>query len=344
MGPITAFDHRFLRRLISQAAASLYEKLPRPALHLAVHVRFTSDSRPSQLRPFGARRWLAPVHCFTSVEPRLLRRLISSGGKPLREAAASRIRHYILLRTSDSRPSQLRPFDARPWLAPVHCCPHSKSGSASLRHLRFRHGNGLVVSSEASNYLPHRTAHDFEGRPTFERAGIYNQCTQPGMLSERRTGWKQRALQMWSLPGCDWICARKHRAIHASLPGGAANIESENAAGKGSRNSVTKITTWMRLDVRRLHPPLPLPGAHGFQVAAGLVVSIALLLLSLPTSVLHKGIQDDKHIPTDGTGTLHAIWMCRNHAELEKLQRHVENPTINNLRETGMVWARLVRI
>jgi hypothetical protein len=46
----------------------------------------------------------------------------------------------------------------------------------------------------------------------------------------------------------------------------------------------------------------------------------------------------------DGTGILHAMCMCRNHAELEKLLPHVENPTINNLREAGMVRARLVRV
>jgi hypothetical protein len=82
--------------------------------------------------------------------------------------------------------------------------------------------------------------------------------------------------------------------------------------------------------------------ANTNQVAAGLAVSIALLLLSLPTSLFHKGGDNPTDIPIDGTGLLHAIWMYRNHPELEKLLPQVENPTISNLREAGMVRTRLV--
>ncbi|KAJ7265735.1 hypothetical protein C8J57DRAFT_1511496 [Mycena rebaudengoi] len=73
-------------------------------------------------------------------------------------------------------------------------------------------------------------------------------------------------------------------------------------------------------------------------IAVGLVASTALLLLSLPTSVFRKGSKDDADIPIEGTGLLHAIWMYRNHAELEALLPQVDNPTTANLREAGMAF------
>jgi hypothetical protein len=82
--------------------------------------------------------------------------------------------------------------------------------------------------------------------------------------------------------------------------------------------------------------------ANRYQVAVGLAVSIGLLLLSLPTSVFYKGSNDDKDMPIDAIGLLHAIWMYRNHAELEALLPQVEDPTVHNLREAGMVRTRLV--
>jgi hypothetical protein len=66
-----------------------------------------------------------------------------------------------------------------------------------------------------------------------------------------------------------------------------------------------------------------------------------LTLLSLPTSIL-KHVKDENDIPIDGTGILHAIWLYRNHPELETLLEQVEHPTDNNLREAGMVQTRLV--
>ncbi|KAF7333175.1 hypothetical protein MVEN_02383300 [Mycena venus] len=44
----------------------------------------------------------------------------------------------------------------------------------------------------------------------------------------------------------------------------------------------------------------------------------------------------------DGTGLLHAIWLYRNHPELEDLLEQVEHPTKDNLRDAGMVRTRLV--
>ncbi|KAJ7479024.1 hypothetical protein FB451DRAFT_1450718 [Mycena latifolia] len=75
-------------------------------------------------------------------------------------------------------------------------------------------------------------------------------------------------------------------------------------------------------------------------VAAGLVASVTLFLLSLSFSL--GGAHEDKEIQMDGTGILHAIWLYRSHPELERLMPHVENPTDNNLREAGMVRTKLI--
>jgi hypothetical protein len=44
----------------------------------------------------------------------------------------------------------------------------------------------------------------------------------------------------------------------------------------------------------------------------------------------------------DGTGLVHAMWLYRNHPELETLMDHVDHPTDENLREARMVQTRLV--
>jgi hypothetical protein len=41
-------------------------------------------------------------------------------------------------------------------------------------------------------------------------------------------------------------------------------------------------------------------------------------------------------------GILHAIWLYRNHPELEMLMEQVDHPTEANLREAGMVRTRLI--
>jgi hypothetical protein len=46
--------------------------------------------------------------------------------------------------------------------------------------------------------------------------------------------------------------------------------------------------------------------------------------------------------PIDGTGFLQAIWLYRNHPELEILMDQVEYPTEDNLRAAGMVQIRLM--
>ncbi|KAJ7034235.1 hypothetical protein C8F04DRAFT_1183523 [Mycena alexandri] len=73
-------------------------------------------------------------------------------------------------------------------------------------------------------------------------------------------------------------------------------------------------------------------------IVVGLVASVFLALLALP-SIFFFG---DKDIAIDGTGVLHAIWMYRNHPELEALLPQVEHPTTENLRKAGMVRTRLI--
>ncbi|KAJ7437403.1 hypothetical protein FB451DRAFT_1305719 [Mycena latifolia] len=77
-------------------------------------------------------------------------------------------------------------------------------------------------------------------------------------------------------------------------------------------------------------------------ISVGLAASIALLLLSLPYSLGNRGKEIDRDLPLDGTGILHAMWLYRNHPELEKLLEQVEHPTNDNLRSAGMVRMRLV--
>ncbi|KAJ7912157.1 hypothetical protein B0H13DRAFT_2477681 [Mycena leptocephala] len=54
------------------------------------------------------------------------------------------------------------------------------------------------------------------------------------------------------------------------------------------------------------------------------------------------GSTDDKNLSVNGTGILHAIWLYRNHPELETLLEQVEHPTDDNLRAAGLVQTRLV--
>ncbi|KAJ6549392.1 hypothetical protein DFH09DRAFT_1320128 [Mycena vulgaris] len=76
-------------------------------------------------------------------------------------------------------------------------------------------------------------------------------------------------------------------------------------------------------------------------LSAGLVESAALLVLSLPSSLFNGSAKKDSDLSIDGTGILHAIWLYRNHPELETLLEHVEHPTHDNLRQAGMVRTRL---
>ncbi|KAJ6542490.1 hypothetical protein DFH09DRAFT_1173879 [Mycena vulgaris] len=76
-------------------------------------------------------------------------------------------------------------------------------------------------------------------------------------------------------------------------------------------------------------------------LSAGLVASTALLILSLPSSLFNGSAKKDSDLSIDGTGILHAIWLYRNHPELETLLEHVEHPTHDNLRQAGMVRTRL---
>ncbi|KAJ7123467.1 hypothetical protein C8R44DRAFT_783835 [Mycena epipterygia] len=89
--------------------------------------------------------------------------------------------------------------------------------------------------------------------------------------------------------------------------------------------TVTEILTQIRLDI-----------------TAGLVASIALMLLSLPSSLVRRGAKDGENIAINGTGILHAIWLYRNHPELQTLLEQVDHPTNENLRDAGLVRIKLV--
>ncbi|KAJ7662611.1 hypothetical protein DFH06DRAFT_1396739 [Mycena polygramma] len=93
--------------------------------------------------------------------------------------------------------------------------------------------------------------------------------------------------------------------------------------------TVTEVLTQGRLDLNII------------AIAGGLVASIVLTLLAIPSILPLKGAQN-QNIPIDGTGFLHAIWLFRNHPELGALLPQVEYPTTDNLRAAGMVRTRLL--
>jgi hypothetical protein len=68
---------------------------------------------------------------------------------------------------------------------------------------------------------------------------------------------------------------------------------------------------------------------------------MTLMLLALPSLLFHRG-SDDRDLSVDGTGILHAIWLYRNHPELDTLLDQVEHPTDDNLRAAALVQTRLV--
>jgi hypothetical protein len=66
------------------------------------------------------------------------------------------------------------------------------------------------------------------------------------------------------------------------------------------------------------------------------------MIVAFSTSIFTRGRIEDAELPIDGLGVLHAIWLYRNHPELETLIDQVEYPSTQNLREAGMVRVRLV--
>ncbi|KAJ7226844.1 hypothetical protein GGX14DRAFT_417477 [Mycena pura] len=73
-------------------------------------------------------------------------------------------------------------------------------------------------------------------------------------------------------------------------------------------------------------------------LSASLAASVILMMLAMAT--LRSPSEDD--LPLDGTGILHAIWLYRNHPDLEARLEQVEHPTDENLRAAGMVKTRLM--
>ncbi|KAJ7488338.1 hypothetical protein FB451DRAFT_1227035 [Mycena latifolia] len=97
--------------------------------------------------------------------------------------------------------------------------------------------------------------------------------------------------------------------------------------------SVTELSAQTRLDLNII------------AVGTGLGASVFLLLLSLPTSLFLTATKNGQgeNVTIDGTGMLHAIWLYRNHPELQAALDQVEHPTNKNLRKAGMVRTRLAR-
>ncbi|KAJ7759985.1 hypothetical protein B0H16DRAFT_1688887 [Mycena metata] len=85
------------------------------------------------------------------------------------------------------------------------------------------------------------------------------------------------------------------------------------------------------------HAEVPVTSVQGrLDIAAGLAASVALFLLPLLPSLFLKDRRRDTDVPIDGMGMLHAIWLYRNHPELQTLMEQVDEPTEANLREAGM--------
>ncbi|KAJ7618213.1 hypothetical protein DFH06DRAFT_1237364 [Mycena polygramma] len=76
-------------------------------------------------------------------------------------------------------------------------------------------------------------------------------------------------------------------------------------------------------------------------ISVGLVTSIMLTILSLPSSLYRGHRKGRRSAQINGTGILDIIWLYRNHPELERLILPVRDPAINCLRQGGMVQTRL---
>ncbi|KAJ7635724.1 hypothetical protein DFH06DRAFT_1434353 [Mycena polygramma] len=76
-------------------------------------------------------------------------------------------------------------------------------------------------------------------------------------------------------------------------------------------------------------------------VSGGLVASILLTILSLPSS-LYRGRRRLGDVQINGTGILDIIWLYRNHPDLQRLILPAQDLTNTHLRQGGMVQTRLV--
>ncbi|KAF7344712.1 hypothetical protein MVEN_01631900 [Mycena venus] len=128
-----------------------------------------------------------------------------------------------------------------------------------------------------------------------------------------------------------------HRALGSSgfVPVNGTSGERLSDVPKGpillqGNVTVTEIFTQARLELSII------------AVSAGLAISITLMLLALPSLLFHQGSTHDNDLTVNGTGILHAIWLYRNHPELDILLEQVEHPTDDNLRAAGLVQTRLL--
>ncbi|KAJ7462956.1 hypothetical protein FB451DRAFT_467725 [Mycena latifolia] len=109
-----------------------------------------------------------------------------------------------------------------------------------------------------------------------------------------------------------------------------AKVESPISLSPGQEATVTQQFTAIRLDLNII------------ALSIGLIASMALMLLSLQHLLHRRDEKAEQDMSIDGTGLLHAIWLYRNHPELEVLLEQVEHPTDDNLRDAGIVRTRLV--
>ncbi|KAJ7325382.1 hypothetical protein DFH08DRAFT_1085128 [Mycena albidolilacea] len=113
---------------------------------------------------------------------------------------------------------------------------------------------------------------------------------------------------------------------------GTSDSDSDTPTLLRGNAEVTEVSTQGRLD------------SNMIATAGGLAASVALFLLSLRYSLLSKSHKPETDNLIDGTGVLQAIWLYRNHPELETQLNQVDNPTETNLRKAGMVRTRLVGV
>ncbi|KAJ7318432.1 hypothetical protein DFH08DRAFT_1086640 [Mycena albidolilacea] len=131
-----------------------------------------------------------------------------------------------------------------------------------------------------------------------------------------------------------WTLGNVHpQAILANADDGTIQIGTSDSDSDAptllrGNTEVTEVSTQGRL------------ASDMIATAGGLVASVTLFLLSLRYSLFSKSHKYQTDNPIDGTGILQAIWLYRNHPELEARLDQVDNPTEANLREAGMVRTR----
>ncbi|KAJ6582222.1 hypothetical protein B0H19DRAFT_1252339 [Mycena capillaripes] len=189
-------------------------------------------------------------------------------------------------------------------LAPASFVPRTLSGPTFLSNAELY----LMLNLQPANESHVKTLHDLDNVLSVLAATIFWTCYVP----------PTHQLNVTELLLGNWL-----NDPHVK-------VESPISLPPGKEGTTTEQFTAIRLDLSAI------------ALSIGLIASIALMLLSLQY-LLHPGDEKaEQDVPVDGTGLLHAIWLYRNHPELEVLLEQVERPTDDNLRDAGMVRTRLV--